>query len=211
MRRFLLSFGVVAALLVAVPSVAAAATLAGETLTSTQLSASANCPTPNTGTVIYTAQNGLATGPYPGTWFVEQGNIEMTAGVVTRWDVTDFKIYDPTGQFALVLGTKTLVGPAAGTCSGSGAFDTLSASVSGALSYDATFTADDSTETGPSAANVSFTRLGDAITGTFSETFGAVASATPATKDECKDDGYASFPMLFKNQGECIAFVNQLP
>jgi len=82
--------------------------------------------------------------------------------------------------------------------------------VSGALSYDATFTADDSTETGPSAANVSFTRLGDAITGTFSETFGAPAPTTPATKDECKDGGYANFPM-FENQGQCIAFVNHLP
>ena len=32
----------------------------------------------------------------------------------------------------------------------------------------------------------------------------------PTKKDECKDDGYANFPM-FKNQGECFAFVNRLP
>jgi hypothetical protein len=45
---------------------------------------------------------------------------------------------------------------------------------------------------------------------TFGETFGAPAPTTPATKDECKNGGFATFPM-FKNQGECIAFVNHLP
>jgi hypothetical protein len=80
LRRFLLSFGLVAALLAAVPSVAVAATLAGETLASTHVEANANCPTPNTGSVTYIVQNGLATGPYPGTWFLERGTIEMTVG-----------------------------------------------------------------------------------------------------------------------------------
>jgi hypothetical protein len=31
--------------------------------------------------------------------------------------------------------------------------------------------------------------------------------ATPKTKDECKTGGYESFS--FKNQGQCIAFVNR--
>jgi hypothetical protein len=32
----------------------------------------------------------------------------------------------------------------------------------------------------------------------------------PQTKDDCKDDGWATFifPRTFKNQGDCIQFVN---
>jgi hypothetical protein len=34
--------------------------------------------------------------------------------------------------------------------------------------------------------------------------------ALPISKDQCKDGGWRNFPQ-FKNQGECIAFVNHGP
>jgi hypothetical protein len=206
--RFLLSFGLVAALLAAVPSVALAGTLVGETFATTHFSSgSSGCPTPNTGRVIYFV-DGLATGPFSGP-FEERGDLHMSGGSITDWSVT-FTIYDPTGNFALVTGTKTLAGTATGTCSTAFNGDTLYATATGALSYDALFTADDTTETGPSSASVSFVNPSDLLTGTFVEGFGPPTNAAPRTKDECKDCGYASFPM-FQNQGQCIAFVNHLP
>ena len=205
MRRFLTTFGLIAAVLAAVPSVSAAGTLVGETFSTTHVEAGANCTTPDTGTIDYTADQGTAVGPHVGP-FVEHGTIVMTAGVITSWDVT-FTIFDPLDT---VTGTKSLVGPATGHCSNP-AFDTSLGNATGALSYNATFAADDSTETGPSVANLNFTHLpNDAISGTFTETFGPSTPTTPTTKDDCKNGRWRNYPM-FKNQGDCIAFVNHMP
>ena len=36
------------------------------------------------------------------------------------------------------------------------------------------------------------------------------AAQVPASKDQCKNGGWRNFPQ-FKNQGQCIAFVNRGP
>ena len=36
------------------------------------------------------------------------------------------------------------------------------------------------------------------------------AAQVPASKDQCKHGGWRNFPQ-FKNQGQCIAFVNRGP
>ena len=36
------------------------------------------------------------------------------------------------------------------------------------------------------------------------------AAQVPASKDQCKNGGWRNFPQ-FKNQGQCIAFVNHGP
>jgi hypothetical protein len=204
-RRFGLSFVLAVGVLTALPSVGvAASTLFGESFTATHFTTGAtNCFTPGTGRVIYNV-DGIAAGPLTGS-FVERGDLNMTAGLVTRWDVT-FTIFDQLGN-QVATGTKALAGAATGTCSNTTV--ELDGSGTGALSYNATF-ADGTTETGPSAATFSFVNPSDLLTGTFSEDFGPSTPTGPKNKDDCKNAGYRNFPM-FRNQGECIKFVNHMP
>jgi len=46
---------------------------------------------------------------------------------------------------------------------------------------------------------------------TWSDNSGAykvVVEIRPTSKDECKDNGFKRFPQHFKNQGQCVSFVN---
>ena len=125
----------------------------------------------------YSVDQGVATGPYPGT-FHEDGRFTVISGVVADW-TAHFIIYDATGA-VVVSGDKTMVpgtgGPGAVNCMSSTPF-TNSGSGTATLSYTATLP-DGSNDSGTSVVGGNFTETNDSMAGsTFSEMFGV---RTPA-------------------------------
>jgi hypothetical protein len=170
---------------------------------------------------------GTATGPYPGT-FQETGSalsINDQSGHVISYDLTiSFTIDSPLGR---VTGTKhsTNFGTSCAVpvhCSGAAAcdefgaaFNTLPGGFFGTDTYEATIR----TASGAFADNGRFSAVlyhVDALTDPrdhFDESFisdlNATVRLTPTTKDQCTNGGWQQFG--FKNQGQCIAFVNHGP
>jgi len=125
----------------------------------------------------YAVDQGVATGPYPGT-FHEDGRFTVVSGVVVDW-TAHFIIYDASGA-VVIQGDKTMVsgtgGPGAVNCMTTTPF-TNSGSGSATLTYTANLP-DGSTDSGTSAVSGSFTETNDSMAGsTFSEVFGV---RTPA-------------------------------
>jgi hypothetical protein len=202
---------------VAVAQPAPPSTLTGEsfhqdtpTITSVDCNESANY------TYSYFA-TGTATGPYPGT-FTETGTL-----IFNRLEAS-FTIDSAAGQ---VTGTKTAnVGvscaggpPCSGAeaCSDEGAsYNTDPSGFSGTDRYEATIR----TASGAFADNGLFTAVfyrsdppPSPLNGFNSDFLSALASPVPlgpTTKDQCKNGGWRDFPE-FKNQGQCIAFVDHGP
>jgi hypothetical protein len=182
----------------------------------------ATCTGPGSGTVSYRLSNGVATGTNPG-FFFESGTVTIVNNVITAWDVGWSLATVPNGE-VYVSGQKHLnaAGAATFSCSGASATGSLDAT----LDYTATYqpntprppgTPNTGSDGGLATASLTFTTssIGDPAgpglsSGTFSEIFLVPGPVAPTKKDECKDGGYATFPM-FKNQGECVAFVNHLP
>jgi hypothetical protein len=154
---------------------------------------------------------GTATGPYPGT-FTESGS--MTSTHLS----SSFTINSPVGR---ITGSKS---GSAGVscavpvhCSGAAAcdefgaaFNTLPGGFSGTDTYEATMR----TASGTFADNGLFTAVffrddSSPLNGFNSDFLSALASPVPlgpTTEQQCKNGGWQQFG--FKNQGQCIAFVN---
>jgi hypothetical protein len=219
-----------------VPAAASAQTpppgLGGERLSETDPSIT-NCAAGEGGGSFSYEASGAATGSYPGT-FTETGTITVgpEEGPTLRQRITSvsiqFAIDSPVGQ---VTGTKQYVptgdpnvNVANGRCTND--FGTLGGSIfvaSDDLRYSATITTPDGqtcTQAGPTSLSLvdNSSVLADSFTEVLLNDLSAPAPVCegggdpdpepelPASKDDCRDGGYARYG--FKNQGECIAWVN---
>jgi len=194
------------ACLFAAPAAAQApATLTGETLAGSPNQVNVTCQ--GSGEGDFTIQwdvSGVASGPYPGTFRETGSHIGPGFDVIH----VDFAIDSPAGS---VTGTKTFVPDNAlsETCmsTAAGSF--------GILLYEATIatSAGRFSDEGTADSFVFSTAPGSG-TGIFTETFVSdltepVPLPGPTSTDQCKRGGWQEFG--FKNQGQCIAFVNHGP
>jgi hypothetical protein len=217
-----------------VPAVASAQTpppgLGGERLSENDPSIT-NCAAGAGGGSFSYEASGTATGAYPGP-FTETGTITVgpEEGPTFRQRITSvqiqFAIDSPVGQ---VTGTKQYVptgdpnvNMANGRCTND--FGTLGGSIfvaSDDLRYNAAIATPDGqtcTQSGPTSLSLvdNSSVLADSFTEVLLNDLAAPAPACtggepeepemPASKDDCRNGGYADYG--FKNQGECIAWVN---
>jgi hypothetical protein len=182
----------------------------------------AACNGLTSGTVSYRLFNGVSTGSNPG-FFTESGTVTVTNGVITAWDVHWIVATVPNGE-AYVSGQKHLntAGATTFACGTTSATGNLAATFDYSANYQPNTprppgTPETGFDSGSATGSLMFmtTSLGDPAgpgqsSGTLTETFLVPLPIAPTSKTECKNGGYASFPM-FKNQGECVAFVNHLP
>jgi hypothetical protein len=189
-RHLFLGLGVTVALVLAVgllPATASAvSTLTGETLRGG--GSGGNPPDCSTGSFSI---SGNATGPYPGP-FTETGTWTLSPPIFSA-------------NFTITSGTTTITGSKSGSqfqisC---GSRTDLNASVP----YTATIHTPDGNFHDEGTATVSgFTSTGRAeLTETFTS---SLAHASPTSKDQCKNGGWKNFPQ-FKNQGQCVSFVER--
>ncbi|GAA1756457.1 hypothetical protein GCM10009712_01740 [Pseudarthrobacter sulfonivorans] len=160
---------------------------------------------------------GTATGPYPGT-FVEDITVGA-AGIPNPPDITStlssfHSTFTITSAAGTVTGTKDLAAGGGGFawCAGSfGAFDAP------ALTYSATINTGGASYTDSGTAfarDAEMPNNGVAIFQPFNETFSTsngvvpVVPAAPTSVDQCKNGGWKNYPQ-FKNQGECVAYVQR--
>lgn len=241
MRRMLIDFRILVAMVAAVlaaallvlvgpltnkaqAQAAAPSTLTGERLqNATAWDPTSNCTEGgffNSDSTINFSSTGIATGPYPGT-FTASGTatidelgqlLTLTENFIITPDKADT---DPT--FTQVTGTKKFV---SGTSSGTGTCNEyLSNSTINAT--DLSYTAQIQTADGATTNDEGISRLAFYDTsglGVFDESFvstkvvGPTPPTVPTTKEQCKDAGFEDFTSLgFKNQGECVAFVERGP
>jgi hypothetical protein len=203
-RPLFLGLGLVVALALAVSPATASAV---STLTGEHLSAQAVFPPsicfPASRPYSYTV-SGTATGPYPGT-FTETGS-GTAGGLGGPGPATlsaSFTIH--SGNF-LITGTKT--GGSGTGCVGDNGDS--SADVSG-LSYQATIHTSTGNYGDQGTANAVV--LTDPVRGTdlaedFTSSLAAPVPIAPTSKDQCKNNGWKAFPQ-FKNQGQCVSFVER--
>lgn len=159
---------------------------------------------------------GTATGPYPGT-FVE--DITINAGPIpippdNTSTLTSFhSTFTITSAAGTVTGTKDLTVGGGGTAwcveSFFAAFDAPTLTYSAAINTGGASYKDSGTA---SARNASLPNNGTAIFDqTFSENFvtsTGVVPIAPTSVDQCKNGGWKNYPQ-FKNQGECVAYVQR--
>jgi hypothetical protein len=189
-RHLLVGLGLSVALVLAValPATASAvSTLTGETLRGGGLGGSP--PDCSTGTLL--SVSGNATGPYAGP-FTETGTWTLSPPIFSA-------------NFTITSGTTTITGSKSGSqfqisC---GSRTDLNASVP----YTATIHTPDGNFHDEGTATVSgFTSTGRAeLTETFTS---SLAHASPTSKDQCKNGGWQNLPQ-FKNQGQCVSFVER--
>ena len=190
-----------------------------------------NCAAGSGGGSIAYEASGTATGPYAGT-FTETGTVTVgpEEGPTARQRVTaasiSFTVDSPAGQ---VTGTKTYVptgDPNINVATGRCDFDGVGGSVTifaDDLRYSVTIeTPDGQTCTQSGGASLQVIDDSSVLADRFAESFLNDLSAPapvctggepepeepgmPVSKDDCRDDGWAAYG--FKNQGECIAWVN---
>ncbi|MFK4299556.1 hypothetical protein ABH924_004740 [Arthrobacter sp. GAS37] len=185
-------------------------TLTGETFTGDQAFPSSDLTgcTNGDGTGTFTFHfQGTANGPYPGT-FVE--DVSVTAGGPALPDNTHpltafhatFTITSVTGE---VTGTKDLAPDASGTafCSlGGRHHPALAVFTAPSLTYSAAISSGGHTNTDAGTASAALQHGHP-----FTESFLTSQGLAPTAKDQCKKDGWTDYPQ-FKNQGQCVAFVN---
>jgi hypothetical protein len=177
---------------VALPATASAvSTLTGETLRG---SGSGGAPLGCATGGFNVVGGGLGvTGPYPGT-FTE----------TAAWTL-DPDAFNAT--FTITSGTTTITGSKSGSNFniGCGVPTTWGASIP----YTATIHTPGGDFHDEGTATVSgFAELGHAqLTETFTS---SLAHASPTSKDQCKNGGWKALPQ-FKNQGQCVSFVERQP
>ena len=211
--------------------------LGGETLQSNTPTIT-SCNVSDSGATFTYQVSGVATGAYPGT-FVETGTVTVGPQDTTlRQRVTaftaQFTINSTNGQ---VSGTKSYVptgDPNTNVANGRCSEGFFGGENSGSLfifrddlRYEATISTPDGqscTQQGDSLLRL--IKGSSVLPDEFSETFyNDISNPTPSceggeeppptvptTKEQCKDGGFANFPALgFKNQGQCVAFVERGP
>lgn len=182
-----------------------------------------NCNDNGTGRITWRA-NGIATGPYPGT-FTESGSVTFTnpgifSGIATNVSVS-FHIDSPLGD---VDGRKFLsqYQLAGITCASHPSQPNITAvQVNGSVRYEAII----KPLTGGAYADEGFSALllqsevptnlagteQEYNAGIFNEQFYSDAAQTtpllPSAKRQCRDRGFAVFG-VFENQGDCVSFVS---
>jgi hypothetical protein len=187
-----------------------------------------NCAAGEGGGPITYQASGTATGNYSGT-FTETGTITLgPEDASARQNVTaaaiSFSVDSPAGQ---VTGTKTYVptgDPNVNTARGRCDFDGVGGSFtifSDDMRYSVTIqTPDGQTCTQSGNASVQLIDDSSVLADSFVERFFNDLAAPapvctggepeepemPLSKDDCQDGGWAGYG--FKNQGECIAWVN---
>ena len=195
---------------------------------------SGSCDQQSGGTLAFEA-SGVATGPYPGT-FTETGTVTLAPLNLTNFQqpvlaaTADFAIDSPNGQ---VTGTKRFVVGSTGNGGCRELFDgSLRASAfTQNLRYTATIvTPDGRTCTTEGSTSLNFVENSSVLNDYFSESFlndvdpfvpptceggeepPPPPPAVPTSKEQCKNAGFEDFAALgFKNQGECVAFVERGP
>lgn len=190
-------------LLTASPALAAP-TLGGETLTSPFDALGVNgatCSATGSSTFTFTT-SGTAVGPVAGR-FTESGSFTLASrtGPLTAFTAS-FKITS-AGQ-PDITGTKTLGSSLGASCTQFNGFSTVTFAATTNYSVTSPFA-----EAGTAPLNFNF-GLG---TETFIEGPFVAGLTAPTTKQDCMNGGYANFidPSTgapFKNQGQCIKFVN---
>jgi hypothetical protein len=192
-------------------ALAAAVPMDGEFFQGTPQINVASCSEGATATMTYTVSDG-ATGPYTGT-YTESGTI--TFGPLTSNGALPGELVGPiqnvearftiNSALGMVTGDKrTLANLATGTAA---CLTGASSATPGATADDLCYTAtlpDGSPDSG--TTNLS---LVDSVQ--FSEIFASTTvsgcAQRPATADECKNGAWTTYDTLFKNQGDCVAFV----
>jgi hypothetical protein len=156
---------------------------------------------------------GAATGPYPGT-FTESGS--MTSTQLSSSFTINSAVGRVTGSKSGLAGVSCAVPvhcSGAAACDGA-AFNTLPGGFSGTDTYEATIR----TASGAFADNGLFTAVfyrsdSSPLNGFNSDFLSALASPVPlgpTSKEQCKNGSWHNYPQ-FKNEGQCIAFVNHGP
>jgi hypothetical protein len=211
------------------PKLAMAAVCAVVAIAAIPSVAAAQTPPPAFGGPIDFEASGTATGPYAGT-FTETGRVTIGPEdpVNGRQRVTaaqiSFSVDSAAGQ---VTGTKTYVptgDPNVNAATGRCDFDGVGGSFtifSDDLRYSVTIETPDGqtcTQSGGSSLQLidDSSVLADRFAESFLNDLAAPAPVCaggepeepemPVSKDDCKDGGWALFG--FRNQGECIAWVN---
>lgn len=184
--------------------VAAQETLAGETFTGGP-GAQDSIVDCESGSGSMVAQ-GTATGPVPGNFleFVEY-DFDPTTGALTRFEA-EFIIRDAVTNEELARGTKSLI-EGTTVCNALTERTVTDASVSYAVDFDGDDTVDEQ-----GTASVIMVDDGPSdVDDAFVEQFGA-GDAVVTSKDQCKKGGWRDRTRAdgspFKNQGECIRYVN---
>lgn len=156
----------------------------------------------NTGSFSF-ALSGTAAGPYTGT-FTASGTGTVDPLYTLASFTETFTINSPAGQ---VTGTKTISAPES-----SGEFcyqDPDTFIITPTTNYQATISTGQGnyTDQGTASSYIAFT---NGAVSDFQESFASSQSQTtliePASKDQCKDGGWQNYPQ-FKNQGQCVAYV----
>jgi hypothetical protein len=175
-------------------------TLTGETLNATGGPTVGTCAH-SSGSFSYTA-SGEANGPYPGT-FTETGtgDLHQEGGSALS---ASFTIH--SGNF-LITGSKNGDSDA-GTC-----VDRVGNARAATLdSYQATIHTPTGNYADQGSSTTSVATFGDASGTSLLENFTSSLSQpvpiVPTSKDQCKNNGWKNFPQ-FKNQGQCVSFVER--
>jgi hypothetical protein len=225
---------VVFALLAVLGTLAAGAAAAGGSLQGEELLNNGSfvltsfACTPDGGSASFTYSGGEAIGPYPGTYetivTATSGPLSGPAGDYRYGQLTSLvETFTITSGSTTITGTKTLSQPGGefycrtyqpDEC---GAFDFgLSSAVAPALGgtdYAATIGGAADYGTATTSAAASGTDCAGQLYaeyGSFSESFDqSLAPHGPATAADCKDGGYAAYGTAFKNQGECVSFIER--
>jgi hypothetical protein len=204
-RSLFLCLGLTLVLVVALPATASAvSTLTGETLSG---SSSSGNSIPN-GVCLNTpySVSGTATAPYLGT-FTETGTFSTT-------------VVQLSATFTITSGTTTVTGsksaPPGGSLNGALCLEDANGRTALALApyesipYTATIHTPNGNFHDEGTSTVTVNVRLDLDTTTLTESFASSLTApvliTPTTKDQCKNNGWKNFPQ-FKNQGQCVSFV----
>jgi uncharacterized membrane protein len=209
-RRLLLACLTLAIGGIAIPAALAAppATMTGEKFFDGAGGGTTSCST--SGTSSFTS-SGVATGPYAGT-FTETGTATVSQpphglGTVTGFSAT-FTVYSPSGD-VLVTGSKSFdpTIPSGFGCRESPSHVVV---VSVQTTYEATIytSAGNYRDEGTSLVGDLFTNGASTLMDeTFLSSLLEPVLIAPTTKEQCKNGGWMNYPQ-FKNQGDCVSFVN---
>jgi hypothetical protein len=205
-RHLFLGLGLVVALALAVSpaSASAVSTLTGENLNGFgEVGTSPACPTPTF------SVGGTATAPYPGT-FSESGSWEGT--LPPRFSAT-FTITSPSTN-TTITGHKTPGGTPVGFGVSCGIFTAVA--VLTGVPYTATIQTPTGNFHDEGTSSVEVLTLGEsvgddivssaALRESFTSSLTQPTLIGPTSKDQCKNNGWKNFPQ-FKNQGQCVSFV----
>jgi hypothetical protein len=212
-----------------VPGTAAAApsptpsSLQSETLDGGNGTAWSGTCDPNGNSTFQFATSGSATGPYSGT-FSANGSATFGPGAFQSQPITQFSesfmIKSDTGD--VITGTRSGVLQAVSTAGCTSASATGMAVVvplvTGYKAVIATSAGGRFRDTGASlVVAVGQTQPAAITDNPFNEHFllsSGVTANTPVSKDQCKDGGWSNYGddqgQAFKNQGQCVAYVNHL-